>query len=393
MYYARRDSKLCTKDCLCLFVCPTGASNTETGQVDKDKCIGCGACVNACPSHALKLLPREMPPQQKKSPQVVEGLRALMNNKIEIYQTTQKIVKKNENNEIANFAKAIALASKVGAEDLARESGFMLVQSGNTRRLLETILERKDASEDVKASVKQLLEKIKTNESYNQIIKNMKKYRCTVCGYIHEGELTPDFICPVCKQPASVFVEVKEEKKASGNKYAGTKTEQNLKDGFAGESQARNKYTYYAEVAKREGYEQLAEIFLKTARNEQEHARLWFNELGGINDTASNLVDAAAGENYEWTDMYVRFAKDAEEEGFPELAEKFRKVGQIEKEHEERYLALLENVKKNRVFERNEATMWECRVCGHIVTGKKAPDVCPVCYYSQSYFEIRKENY
>lgn len=182
MYYARRDSKLCTKDCLCLFVCPTGASDTETGQIDKDKCIGCGVCVNACPSHALKLLPRVMPPQQKKVPEVVEGLRALMNNKIEIYQAATKIVNQpkfvthneisknesqNTNNEAVNFAKAIALSSKVGAEDIARESGFMLVQSANTRRLLETILERKDASQTAKDSVKQLLEKIKTNEPLN----------------------------------------------------------------------------------------------------------------------------------------------------------------------------------------------------------------------------------
>lgn len=222
--------------------------------------------------------------------------------------------------------------------------------------------------------------------------KNMKKYRCTVCGYIHEGELTEDFKCPICKQPASVFEEVKEEKKAE-NKYAGTKTEKNLMEAFAGESQARNKYTYFAEIAKREGYEQLAEIFLSTARNEQEHARLWFDALGHIGNTAENLLAAAQGENYEWTDMYDRFAKDAEDEGFPELAEKFRKVAAIEKSHEERYLALLKNVEMQKVFEKGVQVMWECRVCGHLVVGPKAPEVCPVCNYSQSYFEIRKENY
>ena len=221
---------------------------------------------------------------------------------------------------------------------------------------------------------------------------NVKKYRCTVCGYIHEGELTEDFKCPLCKQPASKF-ELIEEPKAEGGKYAGTKTEKNLEEAFAGESMARNKYTYFANIAMQEGYDQLAEIFLKTARNEQEHARLWFQELGHLGDTAANLKAAAEGENYEWTDMYDRMAKDADEEGFPELAEKFRKVGAIEKAHEERYLALLKNVEMQQVFEKSEEIMWECRVCGHLVIGKKAPDACPVCGFSQSFFEVRKENY
>ncbi|HHX24944.1 MAG TPA: rubrerythrin family protein [Thermoanaerobacterales bacterium] len=220
----------------------------------------------------------------------------------------------------------------------------------------------------------------------------MAKYRCSICGYIYEGELTEDFKCPKCKQPASVFV-LMEDKKESVNKYAGTKTEKNLMEAFSGESQARNKYTYFASIAQREGYDQLAEIFLKTARNEQEHARIWFEELGNLGNTAENLLHAAEGENYEWTDMYAQFAKDAEEEGFKELAEKFRKVAAIEKAHEERYRALLNNVEMQRVFEKSEETMWECRVCGHLVVGKKAPDVCPVCKYSQSYFEVRKENY
>ncbi|MBQ8562309.1 MAG: iron hydrogenase, partial [Firmicutes bacterium] len=175
-------------------------------------------------------------------------------------------------------------------------------------------------------------------------MENTPKYRCTVCGYIHEGEMTEDFKCPLCKQPASKFELIEEPKAEGAGKYAGTKTEKNLEEAFSGESQARNKYTYFAGIAMQEGYEQLAEIFLKTARNEQEHARLWFQELGHLGDTADNLKAAAAGENYEWTDMYDRMAKDAEEEGFPELAEKFRKVGAIEKAHEERYLALLKNV-------------------------------------------------
>lgn len=173
----------------------------------------------------------------------------------------------------------------------------------------------------------------------------------------------------------------------------GTKTEQNLWTAFAGESQARNKYTYFASVAKKEGYEQIAEIFTKTAENEKEHAKMWFKALGELGDTAQNLLHAAEGENYEWTDMYDTFAKEAEAEGFPELARKFRAVAAIEKAHEERYRALLNNVEMQQVFEKSEETMWECRNCGHLVIGKKAPAVCPVCNHPQSYFEVHKENY
>ncbi len=177
------------------------------------------------------------------------------------------------------------------------------------------------------------------------------------------------------------------------NKYKGTRTEENLKAAFAGESQARNKYTYFASVAKKEGFEQIAEIFLRTADNEKEHAKMWFKELGELGNTASNLEAAAAGENYEWTDMYEEFAKVAEEEGFKDLAEKFRGVGAIEKMHEERYRALLKNVETKKVFEKSTVTIWECRNCGHIVVGTKAPEVCPVCAHPQSFFEVRKENY
>ena len=173
----------------------------------------------------------------------------------------------------------------------------------------------------------------------------------------------------------------------------GTKTEQNLMAAFAGESQARNKYTYFASVAKMEGYEQIAAIFLQTAENEKEHAKLWFKALGGLSDTAANLVAAAEGENYEWTDMYATFAKEAEEEGFTALAYQFRAVAKIEKSHEERYRKLLSNVEMQKVFEKAEETMWECRNCGHLVMGKKAPGVCPVCAHPQSFFEVRKENY
>ena len=177
------------------------------------------------------------------------------------------------------------------------------------------------------------------------------------------------------------------------NKYAGTKTEKNLWEAFAGESQARNKYTYFASVAKKNGYEQIAEIFLKTADNEKEHAKMWFKALGELGNTAQNLLAAAEGENYEWTDMYDTFAKEAEEEGFTRLAYQFRAVAAIEKSHEERYRALLNNVEMQQVFEKAEETMWECRNCGHLVMGKKAPEVCPVCAHPKSYFEVRKENY
>ena len=176
-------------------------------------------------------------------------------------------------------------------------------------------------------------------------------------------------------------------------KYSGTQTEKNLEAAFAGESQARNKYTYFASRAKKEGFEQIAALFLETAENEKEHAKLWFKELNGINDTAQNLADAAAGENYEWTDMYEGFAKTAEEEGFTELAIKFRMVAAIEKRHEERYRALLKNVETAEVFKRSEVKVWECRNCGHIVVGTSAPEICPVCAHPKAYFERHKENF
>ena len=178
-----------------------------------------------------------------------------------------------------------------------------------------------------------------------------------------------------------------------GNKYAGTQTEKNLMEAFSGESQARNKYTYFASKAKKEGFEQISSLFLKTADNEKDHAKMWFKELEGIGNTAENLAAAAEGENYEWTDMYDGFAKTAEAEGFPELAEKFRMVAAIEKAHEERYRALLHNVEAQEVFAKSEVKVWECRNCGHIVVGEKAPEVCPVCAHPQAYFEVHAENY
>ncbi len=177
------------------------------------------------------------------------------------------------------------------------------------------------------------------------------------------------------------------------NKYAGTETEKNLRTAFSGESEARNKYTYFASVAKKEGYEQIAALFLKTADNEKEHAKMWFKELNGLGDTPENLISAAEGENYEWTDMYAGFAETAEKEGFKALAAKFRLVAAIEKHHEERYRALLNNIELAEVFEKSEVKIWECRNCGHVVVGTKAPEICPVCQHPKSFFEIKSENY
>ena len=220
----------------------------------------------------------------------------------------------------------------------------------------------------------------------------MAKWKCKVCGYIYEGSSLPEgFTCPVCRQPASSFEKIEEPKTA--NKYAGTQTEKNLQTAFAGESEARNKYTFFASVAKNEGYEQIAALFLKTAENEKEHAKLWFKELGGIGDTPQNLLAAAEGENYEWTDMYDGFAKTADEEGFHELAQRFRLIAAIEKHHEERYRALLHNVEMAEVFSKSEVKVWECRNCGHIVVGTSAPEICPACGHPQSYFEVNAQNY
>ena len=235
----------------------------------------------------------------------------------------------------------------------------------------------------------------------------MKKYKCTICKYEYDpaqGDptqgiapgtpfeaLPADWKCPRCKQGKEKFEPIEEPKPA--NPYAGTQTEKNLHAAFAGESEARNKYTYFASKAKKEGFEQIAALFLQTAENEKEHAKLWFKELNGIGTTAENLAAAAAGENYEWTDMYEGFARTAEAEGFPELAAKFRGVAAIEKHHGERYRALLHNVEAKEVFAKSEVKVWECRNCGHIVVGTQAPEVCPVCNHPQAYFEINQQNY
>lgn len=219
----------------------------------------------------------------------------------------------------------------------------------------------------------------------------MKKYKCKLCGVVFEVPVGTEPVCPKCSATGSALEIVGEVPKTT--KYAGTQTEKNLETAFSGESQARNKYTYFASVAKKAGYEQIAALFLKTAENEREHAKLWFKELNGIGDTASNLKAAAEGENFEWTDMYAGFAETAEKEGFTELAQKFRMVAEIEKSHEERYRKLLENVETMQVFEKSEVKIWECRNCGHIVVGTKAPEVCAVCNHPKAYFEIGCKNY
>lgn len=377
--YAVRNLRLCTKDCLCLYVCPTGATDTENSIIDTDKCIGCGACAEACPSKAISIVPKSLPVQQPKEEPVVEALRSLIQSKNQAEAIAAQLPDA--------LSAAVEKSSRLMAEDLCRESGFMLPQSGNTRAFLEQIKSYPDIPTDV---VDELLNTIQFNEHKEEA--KMEKWKCTVCGYIHEGPMTPDFKCPVCKQPADKFVKI-EDAAPARSPYAGTKTEKNLWEAFAGESQARNKYTYFASVAKKAGYEQIAALFLHTAENEKEHAKLWFKALGELGDTAENLLHAAEGENAEWTDMYDRMAREADEEGFHELAEQFRGVAAIEKMHEERYRALLKNVEAKAVFEKSGVTVWECRNCGHIVVGVKAPEVCPVCKHPQAYFEVRAENY
>ncbi|HIS95351.1 MAG TPA: 4Fe-4S binding protein [Candidatus Ventricola gallistercoris] len=379
--YAVRNLRLCTKDCLCLYVCPTGATDTENSIIDATKCIGCGACADACPSAAISMVPVQMPPQQPKEEQVTSALRSLIHSK-------------NQAEAIAShlpdaLSAAVEKSSRLMAEDLCREAGFMLPQSGNAKAFLERIRTYPDVP---LSEVDMLLNTIPfQNEPVKKEERRVEKWKCTVCGYIHEGPMTPDFKCPVCGQGAEKFVRVEEA--PAPRSLAGTKTEKNLWEAFAGESQARNKYTYFASVAKKAGYEQIAALFLQTAANEMEHAKLWFKALGELGDTAQNLLHAAEGENYEWTDMYDRMAREADEEGFHELAAQFRGVAAIEKTHEERYRKLLHNVQAKEVFEKSGVTLWECRNCGHLVLGTKAPEVCPVCKHPQAFFEVRAQNY
>ena len=347
---AVRNIDLCSKDCLCLYVCPNGATDTENSIIDVDKCTGCGMCANACPSKAISMVPVEYPAQQKKKKEVVNSLNKLSKSKVEQEKIAKQIANNTDKPGFKKLMTAISKSNRLMAEDIIRESGYMLPQSSNANKILNEI-KSNDKFENIPAQeIEKLLNKIKVNDK-------------------------------------------KEKENDNMNKYQGTQTEKNLMEAFAGESQARNKYTYFSSVAKKEGYEQMAALFLKTAENEKEHAKMWFKELNGIGSTEENLKAAADGENYEWTDMYENFAKTAEEEGFPELAFKFRMVGAIEKHHEERYRALLKNIEMKEVFEKSEVKIWECRNCGHIIVGTKAPEMCPVCSHPKSYFEINAKNY
>lgn len=387
---AVRNLRLCTKDCLCLYVCPVGATDTEDSIIDVDKCLGCGVCADACPSGAISMVPTEYPPQQQKKDSVRAVLNDLAQSKSDVEKAALQVAGETKFDGLYRLMTAVAKSERLVGEDIMREAGYMIPQSNNAHVFLEEMIQTPPTSGFPLEAAKKIIELIPNNEKVVDMKgeKEMTKWKCTVCGYIHEGEQPPE-TCPVCKQPAEKFVKVEEPK----TPYAGTKTEKNLWEAFAGESMARNKYTYFASTAKKAGYEQIAALFLKTADNEKEHAKLWFKALGELGDTPANLLHAAEGENAEWTDMYDRMAKEAEEEGFTELAAQFRGVAAIEKEHEERYRKLLANVENMEVFKKNDATMWECRNCGHIVVGTEAPEVCPVCKHPQAYFEVRAKNF
>lgn len=390
---AVRNLRLCTKDCLCLYVCPTGATDTENSIIDVDKCIGCGVCADACPSKAISMVPVEYPPQQPKDNTVITVLNKLSNSKAKQEKSALDLAQIATNESEYRLLTAIAKSNRLMNEDILREAGYMLPQSGNTHALLEKLISAPPNNEFPTDAAKKLLKLIPNNDRKNTK-KNpvLKKYKCKICGAVFEVEDGVMPVCPVCKATGD-NIELIEDDVKSVNKYSGTQTEKNLLQAFSGESQARNKYTYFSSVAKKEGFEQIADIFLRTAENEKEHAKLWFKELEGMGNTYENLAHAADGENYEWTDMYEGFAKVAEEEGFSELAAKFRMVAEIEKHHEDRYRSLIKNIELEEVFAKSTVQIWECRNCGHIVVGTSAPEICPVCAHPQSYFEIRSENY
>jgi len=386
--FAVRNLRLCTKDCLCLYVCPVGATDTENSIIDAGKCNGCGLCAAACPSGAISMMPRELPPQQPKTDAVLAANQALSAGKADAEVMAEQIAWETAKDGLYRLMKAVSRSSRLMNEDIVRESGYMLPQSAKTHALLRKLLQNPPDGEFPEETAGELLKRISCNDKIERRTeeKKMKTYKCLICGEIFTVADGEEPVCPKCKAKGEKVMEMK-------NIYAGTQTEKNLEAAFAGESQARNKYTYFASAAKKEGYEQISALFLKTADNEKEHAKLWLKELKGIGSTAENLLHAAEGENYEWTDMYEGFAKTADEEGFHDLAAKFRLVAAIEKHHEERYRALLKNVETAQVFAKSEIKVWECRNCGHIVVGPKAPDVCPTCAHPQAYFEVNAENY
>ena len=295
--FAYRNLRLCTKDCLCLYVCPSGATDTENSIIDREKCIGCGKCAAACPSGAIHMVPYDYPPQQPKTDLTKAALNQLADQKAIGENIARTIKNSTEKDGLYRLMAAVEKAERLVGEDVMREAGFMLPQSKDAHEMLKGIAGRKDLDEETRKTAEKLDTVIGCNEKQTETPN--KKWRCSVCGHIQEGEQPPK-MCPICRQPSSVFELVKHEKK---NRYAGTQTEKNLEAAFAGESQARNKYTYFASKAKKEGYEQISALFLKTADNEKEHAKMWFKELGGIGNTPENLLHAAEGENYEWTDM------------------------------------------------------------------------------------------
>jgi len=336
---AVRNIRLCSKDCLCLYVCPTHATDTENSVIDVNKCIGCGICADSCPSHAISIVQvDDYPTQQLHNKDVVKALNVCLKAKTKEKAIADKLAKDTNN----KLFKAVSKSLSYQGEDIVREANYMLPQSNESVSLLKELDKNyEDIPHDI---IKKLLNKLEKGETKMEL--------------------------------------------------KGSQTEKNLQTAFAGESQARNKYTYFASVAKKEGYEQIAAIFEETAGNEKEHAKMWFKHLKGIGTTAENLKAAAAGENYEWTEMYAEFARVAKEEGFAQIAAQFEMVGKIEKSHEERYQKLLASVENDEVFaSKTGIVVWRCRNCGYLHTGEKAPQVCPVCAHPQAYFEKEATNY